>query len=91
MHSSAIGERSTRGGFTTREGTINKTVDLVQANGKKSINSLVIGEVVNVHIDDAVIIDGNIDMARIRPIARLGYMDYTSVDNIFTMHRVPVR
>ena len=26
-----------------------------------------------------------------RPIARLGYMDYTSVDNIFTMHRVPVR
>jgi flavin reductase (DIM6/NTAB) family NADH-FMN oxidoreductase RutF len=69
----------------------NKTVDLVQANGKKSINSLVIGEVVNVHIDDAVIIDGNIDMARIRPIARLGYMDYTSVDNIFTMHRVPVR
>jgi hypothetical protein len=29
-------------------------------------------------------------MARIRPIARLGYMDYTSVDNIFTMHRVPV-
>ena len=69
----------------------NKTVDLVQANGKKSINSLVIGEVVNVHIDDAVITDGNIDMARIRPIARLGYMDYTSVDNIFTMHRVPVR
>ena len=69
----------------------NKTVDLVQANGKKSINSLVIGEVVNIHIDDAVITDGNIDMARIRPIARLGYMDYTSVDNIFTMHRVPVR
>ena len=42
-------------------------------------------------IDDSVIVDGNIDMARIRPIARLGYMDYTSVDNIFTMHRVPVR
>ena len=41
--------------------------------------------------DDSVIVDGNIDMARIRPIARLGYMDYTSVDNIFTMHRVPVR
>jgi hypothetical protein len=30
-------------------------------------------------------------MARIRPLARLGYMDYTSVDNIFTMHRVPAR
>jgi flavin reductase (DIM6/NTAB) family NADH-FMN oxidoreductase RutF len=44
-----------------------------------------------VHIDDSVIVNGNIDMARIRPLARLGYMDYTSVDNIFTMHRVPVR
>jgi flavin reductase (DIM6/NTAB) family NADH-FMN oxidoreductase RutF len=68
----------------------NKTIDLVQSNGKRTINSLVLGEVVNVHIDDSVIVDGNIDMARIRPIARLGYMDYTSVDNIFTMHRVPV-
>ena len=68
-----------------------KTVDLVQANGKKSINSLVIGEVVNIHIDDAVITDGNIDMARIRPIARLGYMDYSVVDTIFTMHRVPAQ
>ena len=38
-----------------------------RSNGKKTVNSLVIGEVVNVHIDDAVIVDGNIDMARIRP------------------------
>jgi flavin reductase (DIM6/NTAB) family NADH-FMN oxidoreductase RutF len=69
----------------------NKTVDLVPSSGKTSANSLIIGEVVNVHIDDSVIVDGNIDMARIRPLARLGYMDYTSVDNIFTMHRVPAR
>jgi len=69
----------------------NKTVELVQSNGKKTVNSLIIGEVVNVHIDDSVIVDGNIDIARIRPLARLGYMDYTSVDNIFTMHRVPAR
>ena len=69
----------------------NKTVDLVLSSGKTSVNSLVIGEVVNVHIDDAVIVDGNIDMARIRPLARLGYMDYTTVENIFAMHRVPAR
>jgi flavin reductase (DIM6/NTAB) family NADH-FMN oxidoreductase RutF len=69
----------------------NKTVDLVPASGKTSVNSLIIGEVVNVHIDDSVIVNSNIDMARIRPLARLGYMDYTSVDNIFTMHRVPVQ
>jgi flavin reductase (DIM6/NTAB) family NADH-FMN oxidoreductase RutF len=73
------------------ECTYNKTVDLVLSSGKTSVNSLVIGEVVNVHIDDAVIVDGNIDMARIRPLARLGYMDYTTVENIFAMHRVPAR
>jgi flavin reductase (DIM6/NTAB) family NADH-FMN oxidoreductase RutF len=69
----------------------NKTVDLVPSSGKKSTNSLIIGEVVNVHIDDAVIVDRNIDMSRIRPIARLGYMDYSVVDTIFTMHRVPAQ
>jgi flavin reductase (DIM6/NTAB) family NADH-FMN oxidoreductase RutF len=69
----------------------NKTIDLVQSSGRKAASSLVIGEVVNVHIDDAVIVDGNIDMARIRPLARLGYMDYTAVDNIFAMNRVPAR
>jgi flavin reductase (DIM6/NTAB) family NADH-FMN oxidoreductase RutF len=64
-----------------------QTVDLIQTSGKKTNSALVIGEVVNVHIDDDVIVDRNIDMSRIRPIARLGYMDYSVVDNIFTMLR----
>ena len=63
--------------------------ELVRETGEKMPNSLVVGEVVNVHIDDAVIVDGMIDMTRIRPLARLGYMDYSVVDNIFTMLRVP--
>jgi flavin reductase (DIM6/NTAB) family NADH-FMN oxidoreductase RutF len=42
---------------------------------------------VNIHIDDAVIVDGMVDIDRIRPIARLGYMDYCVVDNIFSMLR----
>jgi flavin reductase (DIM6/NTAB) family NADH-FMN oxidoreductase RutF len=66
-----------------------QTVSLVSGSGKKHNYELVIGEVVNVHIDDAVIVDGMIDMARIRPIGRLGYPgDYTVVDNIFFMARV---
>src|SRR5262245_42576841 len=66
----------------------NKTVDLVPSTGKKMTNSVIIGEVVNIHIDDEVIVDGLIDISRIRPIARLGYMDYSVVDNVFTMLRV---
>jgi hypothetical protein len=41
-----------------------------------------------VHIDDSVIVDGTIDMSRIRPIARLGYRDYTVVETIFAMPRL---
>jgi hypothetical protein len=29
--------------------------------------------------------DGKIDIAKFRPLARLGYMDYTSVTEVFTM------
>ena len=66
-----------------------QTVRLTSSNGKTHSYEMVIGEVINVHIDDAVIVDGLIDMARIRAIGRLGYRgDYTVVDNIFFMGRV---
>jgi flavin reductase (DIM6/NTAB) family NADH-FMN oxidoreductase RutF len=69
-----------------------QTVKLFSGNGKKHNYEMVIGEVVNVHIDDAVIVDGLVDMARIRAIGRLGYRgDYTVVDNIFEMPRVASR
>jgi flavin reductase (DIM6/NTAB) family NADH-FMN oxidoreductase RutF len=47
---------------------------------------VVFGRVVAVHIDDAVIdARGRVDILKIRPIARLGYYDYTVVDNVFEM------
>jgi flavin reductase (DIM6/NTAB) family NADH-FMN oxidoreductase RutF len=66
-----------------------QTVPLTSSSGKKQKYEIVIGEVVNVHIDDAVIVNGMIDMSKLRAIARLGYRgDYTVVDNIFEMPRV---
>jgi flavin reductase (DIM6/NTAB) family NADH-FMN oxidoreductase RutF len=54
--------------------------------GRKSPHHLMIGRVCGVHIrDDVIGADGKIDIARIRPLARLGYLDYTSVESIFTM------
>lgn len=50
-------------------------------------NGAVFGEVVGVHISDAVIQDGMVDITRYKPIARLGYMDYAVVDEVFTMPR----
>lgn len=55
-----------------------------------SENNLVIGEVVGVHIDDAIIKDGLIDIAAFHPLARLGYLDYSAVDSVFEMARATV-
>jgi len=53
-------------------------------------NSLCFGRVVGIHISDDVITDGLIDMSKFRPIARLGYHQYTVVDNVFEMTRPTV-
>jgi flavin reductase (DIM6/NTAB) family NADH-FMN oxidoreductase RutF len=66
-----------------------QTVQLKSGSGQTHNYEMVIGEVVNVHIDDAVIVNGMVDMARIRPIARLGYRgDYAVIDHLFEMPRV---
>jgi flavin reductase (DIM6/NTAB) family NADH-FMN oxidoreductase RutF len=50
---------------------------------------VVYGEVTRIHVaDDVVLPSGKIDIARIRPLARLGYYDYTSVTEVFEM-RIP--
>jgi flavin reductase (DIM6/NTAB) family NADH-FMN oxidoreductase RutF len=55
-------------------------------NGPMGTVDVIIGRVVLVHIKDEVIgTDGRIDLLRIRPLARLGYYDYTTVESIFEM------
>ena len=50
-------------------------------------NDLVIGEVIGIHIDDALIKDGRVDIVAAKPIARLGYSEYACVDTKFRMRR----
>lgn len=64
-----------------------KTVDLPAKDGTPGAYSMVIGLVVGVYIDDAVLEDGRINTAELKPIARLGYMDYAVVDASFSMDR----
>ena len=48
--------------------------------------AIVIGRVIGVHIaDHALTPEGRIDVSKVRPLARLGYLDYTSIESIFTM------
>jgi flavin reductase (DIM6/NTAB) family NADH-FMN oxidoreductase RutF len=49
--------------------------------------ALVIGQVIGIHIDDGLFKDGRVDIVDARPIARLGYSLYATVDNSFRMPR----
>ena len=64
-----------------------KTVDLIASDGKPNRSHLVIGEVVGIFIDDSIIVDGMLDVKKMQPIARMGYMDYCVVNDYFTMAR----
>ena len=65
----------------------NKTVALVAANGEVANSSVIIGEVVGIHIDDRVLVNGRVDIAKVQPLARFGYMDYSVTNETFTMAR----
>lgn len=53
-------------------------------NGKVGPTDVIIGKVVGVHVKDEFIMpDGKLDMEKIRPLARMGYSDYTVVDKVF--------
>ncbi len=48
---------------------------------------VVTGEVVGIHIDDAMLSDGLFDQKKAGNLARLGYMDYLAIDETFQMRR----
>ena len=63
-----------------------QTVDLPSpSDGSRAVT--VIGQVVGIHVDERVISDGIIDVRKLNPLARLGYLDYATLDfdNLFSM------
>ena len=50
------------------------------ADGRDS--RIVIGEVVGIYIDEAMIADGRVDEAMLAPLARLGYSNYSTLGGI---------
>lgn len=64
-----------------------RTVTLPGHDGESGTHSIVLGKVVGVHIDDAAITDGKVDVTKLKPLARLGYGDYAVIDEVFTLTR----
>ncbi|MBB3318916.1 flavin reductase (DIM6/NTAB) family NADH-FMN oxidoreductase RutF [Rhizobium sp. BK181] len=55
--------------------------------GEESENVVVFGQVLGIHVDETIIRDGRLDMALARPVARMGYMDYSEGSDVFEMLR----
>jgi len=57
--------------------------------GAEPSYTVIFGHVVGIYIDDAFIKDGLVQSGAMRPLARLGYMDYSVLtpESLFTMNR----
>ena len=62
-----------------------KLTQIVKLEGRA--NFAAFGVVTGVHIRDDCMTDGMLDLAKFNPLARLGYQDYTSVTDIFSLKR----
>ncbi len=62
-------------------------LELEDLEGRKTGAIMVIGQVIGVHIDDAVLTDGIFDLSKARPVSRLGYLDFEGPDGYFAMNR----
>jgi len=67
-----------------------QTVEMPVKSKSGTTYHVVFGHVIGIYIDDSVIVDGLVDVTKMRPIARLGYHDYSVVDEVFSLTRPQV-
>lgn len=62
-----------------------KLTQIIELPGES--NRMVLGEVTGVYMDDACLVDGVFDVTKFNPLSRLGYRDYASVRELFSLAR----
>jgi flavin reductase (DIM6/NTAB) family NADH-FMN oxidoreductase RutF len=63
-----------------------KVIELPDDEGKVG-DWIAIGRVIGIHIDDRFIDNGRVNTAAMKPIARLGYSEYATVETAWRMRR----
>lgn len=66
---------------------LSQVLTLAPSNGAPCTNRVAIGEVVGIHIAPEVIRDGRVDVTLLKPLGRMGYMEYTVPEVSFEMTR----
>ena len=56
-------------------------------NDGPGTNATVFGQVVGVHISDEILRDGFVDPTIFKPLARMGYLDYSVIRDVFKLKR----
>jgi len=69
------------------ECVVTDIMEVKDRNRKPVGNWLIIGEVVGVHIDDAMLTDGRFDLDKAKPVTRLGYRDFGMSPHIVELPR----
>lgn len=64
-----------------------RVADIYELPNEGEIARMVMGRVLGIHIADAAVVDGRVSAARLQPIARLGYREYSGLGEIFKMTR----
>jgi flavin reductase (DIM6/NTAB) family NADH-FMN oxidoreductase RutF len=68
---------------------VTQVVQLKDLRGEATDRYLVLGQVIGVHLNEAYLRDGVMDITLMKPIARCGYQDYAVVDSVFAIRRPP--
>ena len=64
-----------------------QVVSPAQLSGEPAGCHIVIGQVVGLYVDDRFLKDGRLDTAGMRPLARMGYDEYSAVERAFAITR----
>ena len=66
---------------------VTQVVRIRDLEGRETSGTLVLGQVIGVHLDERLLKDGRLDAAAMQPIARCGYDEYAVVERVFSMAR----
>jgi len=66
---------------------VTQTLRLQALGGAEMSRTLVLGQVVGIHVDPRFVKNGRLDAVAMQPIARCGYDEYTVIDRVFSIER----
>jgi flavin reductase (DIM6/NTAB) family NADH-FMN oxidoreductase RutF len=69
------------------ECSVTEIINPMTLSGERAGNVIVFGQVIGIHISETIVKDGRLDMATARPVARMGYMDYSEGSDVFELMR----